>query len=151
MISICTDMIKKYKKQLHDNDYDEANDSNSLNPLEKVSEKIRPTLNKRIIKDDEVYGLLLDIPLGRVSTYGDIAKILGNPSASRVIGNILGKNPYPVKVPCHRVVLSNGKLGGYIHGVEKKRELLKEEGISFKNDMTICNFEKVRFYPNYKR
>src|ERR687892_1908577 len=80
---------------------------------------------------DEVYKMLLKIPAGKVSTYGDIAKALGHPKAARLIGRILHENPNPVVIPCHRVVHSNGKIGGYAHGSEKKRRLLEEEGIKF--------------------
>jgi methylated-DNA-[protein]-cysteine S-methyltransferase len=99
------------------------------------------------IKDTDVYNLLLNIPTGKVSTYGDLAKALGNPSASRMIGRILGNNPNPVKVPCHRVIKSDGKLGGYRYGIDKKKELLEKEGISFVNETTVNNFENIRFYP----
>ncbi len=103
--------------------------------------------HKKTIKNDDVYNLLLKIPAGKVSTYGDLAKTLGNPSASRMIGRILGKNPNPVKIPCHRIVMSDGKIGGYISGIDKKRELLEKEGISFINETTIGNFKNVRFCP----
>ncbi len=100
----------------------------------------------KVIKHEDVYDLLQGIPAGKVSTYGDLAKALGNPSASRMIGRILGKNPSPVQVPCHRVVMSNGKLGGYMHGIEIKKELLKNEGITF-IETTVCNFKNIRVYP----
>jgi O-6-methylguanine DNA methyltransferase len=98
------------------------------------------------IKDRDVYHLLLKIPAGKVSTYGDLAKSLGSPLASRTIGRILGKNPNPIKVPCHRIVMSDGKLGGYTYGNDRKRELLEREGISFANG-TVKDFNKVRIYP----
>ncbi len=79
------------------------------------------------IKDNDVYDLLLKIPLGKISTYGDLAKALGHPSASRVIGRILGNNPNPIKVPCHRIVKSDGKLGGYRYGTEIKKTCLKKK------------------------
>lgn len=103
-------------------------------------------VTKSMIKDNDVYELLLKIPAGKLSTYGDLAKALGKPSASRVIGRILGKNPNPIVVPCHRVVMSDGKLGGYAYGSTRKRELLEKEGISF-TDKTISDFKKVRVYP----
>ena len=103
-----------------------------------------PTQN--MIKDSDVYDLLLKIPAGKVSTYGDLAKALGNPSASREVGRILGRNPNPITVPCHRVVLSDGNVGGYANGSDKKRELLKEEGIAFTGEI-ISDFKKVRVYP----
>lgn len=96
---------------------------------------------------EDVYNMLLTIPKGKVSTYGDLAKALGNPTASRYIGRILGKNPNPIKVPCHRVVMSNGKIGGYALGIEKKRELLQNEGIIFADKNMVNEFNNVRFYP----
>ena len=99
-----------------------------------------------MIKDNDVYELLLKIPAGKLSTYGDLAKALGKPSASRAIGRILGKNPNPIVVPCHRVVMSDGKLGGYAYGSTRKRELLEKEGISF-TDKIISDFKEVRVYP----
>jgi methylated-DNA-[protein]-cysteine S-methyltransferase len=101
----------------------------------------------KAIKDQDVYDLLLKIPAGNVSTYGDLAKALDRPTASRLIGRILGRNPNPVQVPCHRIVMSDGKLGGYLYGIARKKELLEKEGISFKNDTTIYNFKNIRFYP----
>src|SRR5919198_2195369 len=103
-------------------------------------------LTQNMIKDSDVYDLLLKIPAGKVSTYGDLAKALGNPSASREIGRILGRNPNPITVPCHRVVMSDGKVGGYAHGSDKKIKLLEEEGISFIGKI-INDFKKVRVYP----
>lgn len=103
-------------------------------------------LGQNTIKDSDVYELLLKIPAGKVSTYGDLAKALGNPLASREIGRILGKNPNPVKVPCHRVVKSSGKVGGYFYGSDRKKELLEKEGISFNNEI-VNDFKKVRVYP----
>jgi methylated-DNA-[protein]-cysteine S-methyltransferase len=103
-------------------------------------------LSKNTIKDCDVYDLLLKIPAGTVSTYGDLAKALGNPLASREIGRILGKNPNPIKVPCHRVVMSDGRVGGYRYGSDRKRELLEKEGVSFSNGI-ISDFTKVRVYP----
>lgn len=101
---------------------------------------------QNMIKDSDVYDLLLKIPAGKVSTYGDLAKALGNPSASREVGRILGRNPNPITVPCHRVVMSDGKVGGYAHGSDKKIKLLEEEGISFTGKI-IGDFKKVRVYP----
>lgn len=106
----------------------------------------RQCLSQHSIKDSDVYNLLLRIPAGKVSTYGDLAKSLGNPLASRTIGTILGKNPNPIEVPCHRIVMSNGKLGGYSYGNDRKKELLEREGISFANGI-VKDFNKVRIYP----
>ena len=106
----------------------------------------RQYLSQHSIKDSDVYDLLLKIPAGTVSTYGDLAKSLGNPLASRAIGRILSKNPNPIKVPCHRIVMSNGKLGGYAYGNDRKKELLEREGISFANGI-VKDFNNVRIYP----
>jgi len=103
-------------------------------------------LTKKINSED-VYNMLLTIPKGKVSTYGDLAKALGNPAASRHIGRILGKNPNPFKVPCHRVVMSNGKIGGYAFGTQKKKQLLQNEGLIFSDEYRVNEFSKVRFYP----
>jgi methylated-DNA-[protein]-cysteine S-methyltransferase len=96
------------------------------------------------IKDQEVYELLLAIPPGKVSTYGDIANALGHPHAARLIGNILKRNPNPIQVPCHRIVKSNGMLGGYMYGISMKKQLLKEEGIKFQDDDYLRDFDKRR-------
>ena len=102
----------------------------------------------RKIKDEDVYDLLRKIPPGKVSTYGDLAKAIGNPSASRVIGSILAKNPNPVIVPCHRVVMSDGKLGGYAYGTARKKELLEKEGVFLINGI-IKDFSNVRVHPRF--
>jgi methylated-DNA-[protein]-cysteine S-methyltransferase len=67
------------------------------------------------------------IPRGKTATYKEIAKIAGSPRAYRAVGNILNKNRDP-KIPCHRVIRSDGKTGGYNRGPEKKLTLLKKEG-----------------------
>jgi len=69
------------------------------------------------------------VPRGWVSTYGRIAKSLGRPQAARAVGNGLARNPFPVIIPCHRTVRSDGRLGGYRGGLEMKRALLKMEGV----------------------
>ena len=99
-------------------------------------------IRKKIMNGD-VYELLKKIPAGKVTTYGDLAKALGNPSASRIVGKILGQNPNPIQVPCHRVVMSNGILGGYAYGSAKKRGLLEKEGLSFTNGI-VSEFKKVK-------
>ena len=71
------------------------------------------------------------IPRGRVSTYGLIAAHLGDKHAARAVGNALATNPFPLIVPCHRAVLSDGRLGGFQGGPAMKRALLEREGIAF--------------------
>lgn len=69
------------------------------------------------------------IPFGEVSTYREVARKAGNPAASRAAGNALGSNPIPVVVPCHRVLRTNGTLGGYGGGLDVKELLLRLEGV----------------------
>ena len=78
-----------------------------------------------------VWAYLRKIPRGSVKTYSQVAKGLGKPFAVRAVANAIGKNPYPPKIPCHRVIRSDGLLGGYSGkgGVKTKRFLLKKEGI----------------------
>lgn len=76
-----------------------------------------------------VYRVVSAIPKGAVMTYAQVAKKIGSPGAVRAVGNALNKNPYPKSiVPCHRVVRSDGTVGGYAHGTAKKKRLLRSEG-----------------------
>jgi methylated-DNA-[protein]-cysteine S-methyltransferase len=113
----------------------------------KQEKNISKRLSTKTIKSEDVYNMLLTIPKGKVSTYGDLAKALGNPAASRHIGRILNKNQNPIKVPCHRVVMSNGNIGGYAFGTQKKKELLQKEGVIFTGEYRLNEFSKVRYYP----
>ncbi|HKX97161.1 MAG TPA: MGMT family protein [Candidatus Nitrosocosmicus sp.] len=113
----------------------------------KQEKNISKRLSTKTIKSEDVYNMLLTIPKGKVSTYGDLAKALGNPAASRHIGRILNKNQNPIKVPCHRVVMSNGNIGGYAFGTQKKKELLQKEGVIFTDEYRLNEFSKVRYYP----
>ena len=75
-----------------------------------------------------IYDIVRKIPRGRVLTYKQVAKLSGSPKAYRAVGNILNKN-YDLSIPCHRVVRSDGKTGGYNRGAEKKKEILSREGL----------------------
>ncbi len=74
----------------------------------------------------KVWNYLKKIPKGEVITYLDVAKAIGKPKAFRAVANAIGKNPFPVKIPCHRVIRSDGSLGGYSGngGIKEKRRLL---------------------------
>ena len=79
----------------------------------------------------KVWRYLEKIPVGSIKTYSQVAKGIGKPLAVRAVANAIAKNPYPPKIPCHRVIRSNGSLGGYSGkgGLKTKRKLLKKEGI----------------------
>ena len=87
--------------------------------------------------------VLKKIPKGKVTTYKDLANSIGS-KAYRAVGRALGKNPQAPKLPCHRVVNSDGKIGGYAFGTNKKIQLLKKEGINIKNKK-IVNLKEVLF------
>jgi len=147
-------MSKKPKTHLNYLNYN-SKKLNSIEDAEKglvlsssnIPSKSEEIVTKSVLKNEDVYDLLRKIPAGKVTTYGDLAKALGNPSASRIVGRILGQNPNPIKVPWHRVVMSDGKLGGYAYGTAKKRELLEKEGLYFTNGI-ISDFKNVRVYPS---
>lgn len=78
-----------------------------------------------------VWKALQGIPAGSVWTYGQLAQHLGHPRAARAVGSACGANPVPFLVPCHRVVASNGGLGGFGLGLSVKRTLLEREGVRY--------------------
>ena len=82
---------------------------------------------------ESVWQTLTKIPKGRVTTYGAIAKAIGNPGAVRAVASAVGKNPNPPEVPCHRVIPGTGTLGKYSGpgGMATKKKLLAQEGVLF--------------------
>ena len=85
----------------------------------------------------KVWEEIKKIPKGSVKTYKEIGTILGKPNSSRAVANACAKNPFIIEIPCHRVIRSDGMLGGYSGkgGIKKKRELLIREGFNkFKYD-----------------
>ena len=119
-------IMDNYRDRKRDRDREYRNDDNTLNI------------------EEQVYMLVSSIPKGMVSTYKDVAVALGRPDISRLIGRILSRNPDPIVVPCHRVVMSDGSIGGYIYGRDVKEELLRREGVMVE-DGVIKDFEYVRF------
>ena len=99
--------------------------------LKKFSKKLTTTFQKR------VYKAVKRIPKGKVMTYKEVSQKAGQARAWRAVGNILNKNTNP-KIPCHRVIKSNGEIGGYRKGVKKKVSLLKSEGVVIKR---LCHFK----------
>ena len=94
------------------------------------------------------YFLVRQIPSGRVSTYGAVAKALGNPGYARAVGKYMNKNPDADKMPCFKIVGSDGGLGGFGLGLDDKIRRLKEDGIQVKNGK-IVDFERV-FFNDFK-
>jgi len=94
--------------------------------------------------DKKIYKKLLLVPSGKITTYGELSRAIGLKNGQRVIGRVMKNNPFPVIVPCHRVVKSNREIGGYAFGVDIKRNMLAKEGICIKNNR-IKNFEKSFF------
>ncbi|WP_311481805.1 methylated-DNA--[protein]-cysteine S-methyltransferase [uncultured Anaerococcus sp.] len=78
-----------------------------------------------------VWQALLKIPYGETSSYKEIAKTIGRPKASQAVGTAVGKNPFLIIIPCHRVIKSDGSLGGFAYGKEIKKALLEIEGLNF--------------------
>ena len=80
----------------------------------------------------KVWKYLTKIPRGSVKTYSQVAKGIGKPLAVRAVANAIGKNPYAPRIPCHRVIRSDGSLGGYSGkgGIKTKKLLLKKEGVT---------------------
>ena len=94
--------------------------------------------------EKKIYRKLLQVPSGKITTYKELARSVGLENGQRVIGQIMKKNPFPVIIPCHRVVKSNGEIGGYAYGISIKKSMLVKEGISIKNNK-IKNFLKTFF------
>ena len=79
----------------------------------------------------KVWNYLKKIPKGKTKTYLQVAKAIGKPKAHRAVANAVGKNPYPPKIPCHRVIRSDGSLGGYSGkgGIKTNLKLLRSEKV----------------------
>ena len=119
--------------------------SGSSLPITSLGDKIQRFLKGEIVRFD--LGLLdftrcsdiqkrvllveYDIPKGWISTYKRIANKSGIPNGARAVGNSLARNPFPIIIPCHRAIKTNGELGGFQGGFDMKRTLLEMEGITF--------------------
>jgi len=88
-------------------------------------------MRKTTLFQRKVWLYLKKIPRGKVKTYSEVAKAIGKPLAVRAVANAIAKNPYSPRIPCHRVIRSDGSLGGYSGkgGVKTKKFLLKKEGV----------------------
>ena len=88
-----------------------------------------------------VWNEIKRIPRGQTITYKELAAKIGRPKAYRAVANACAKNPQLIIIPCHRVIRSDGKLGGYMgeKGIERKKKLLKKEGVKFRNNIVIMD------------
>jgi len=91
-----------------------------------------PPFHKKVLLEN------YSIPRGKVGFYGSIAKQLNNPKAARAVGTAMADNPFPIVIPCHRVIRSDGSLGGYGGGLEMKRRLLEMEGVEFRDENHVA-------------
>ncbi len=104
--------------------------------------------NQKLISfKTNVYKICCSIPIGKVATYGQLAKLAGKPKAARAVGVFMKNNPRAPLTPCHRVVASNGKLTGYSGkgGISQKKKMLLKEGVFFKNnraDLSLSLWKK---------
>lgn len=92
-----------------------------MNTIKKIAKKVPPFTQR-------VYDVVAKIPRGSIMTYREVARRAGRPNAYRAVGNIMHRNPDTKRVPCHRVVRSDGTPGGYASGTRKKIALLRREG-----------------------
>jgi len=106
-----------------------------INVMKKISEKL--------------LAYLRNVPKGKVTTYQRLAQIFK--THPRAVGSILKSNPTPIEIPCHRVVCSDGKIGGYKLGVQKKIELLKKEGVKIKGRKIALEIYKWKAVAKGKR
>lgn len=87
--------------------------------------------------DKDCYLALLSVKKGEVISYKALARKIGKPNAARAVGNAMNRNPFAPKVPCHRVIKSDGRVGGFAFGGDKKRLLLEQEGIVILNGRVV--------------
>ena len=127
------DFLKRFKKRFPGEMVkDDRKNRNVVNQLKKY---LRGNLKRFDCKLDfngtpfqkRVWSALARIPYGQTCSYKEIAQTIGHPKAFRAVGNANGQNSIPLIIPCHRVIASNGGLGGYGHGIGVKRRLLELE------------------------
>ena len=87
--------------------------------------------------DKKIYIKLLQVPEGMVTSYLELANAVGLKNGQRVIGKIMNQNQYPVIIPCHRVVKSDGNVGGYAYGENVKTNMLSKEGLEIKDGKIV--------------
>ncbi len=113
--------LERLRRELHD--YHEGT-------LKKFTIPVAPEGTKF---QKEVWQNLCGIPYGKSMSYGDLAAQIGKPKAARAVGQAAGSNPVPILIPCHRLLASNGTIGGFAYGLDEKRRLLRHEGIDYQD------------------
>ncbi|MFH1072799.1 MAG: MGMT family protein [Nanoarchaeota archaeon] len=101
------------------------------------------TAHNKTSFNERCYALLRKVPKGKVTTYKDLAHALGT-RAYRAVGQAMHTNPYAPEVPCHRVVKSDGTVGGFASGTKEKIRMLEKEGIRIRNN-SIEDFDKILY------
>ncbi|MXX21105.1 MAG: MGMT family protein [Cenarchaeum sp. SB0665_bin_23] len=97
---------------------------------------------------ERVYKKLMEVPPGMVVSYGELARAAGIINGSRVVGRIMSQNPYPGIVPCHRVIMSDGRLGGYGYGgTHVKADMLQKEGVPIRENR-IQDKTRMYYFPD---
>lgn len=134
--------------QIRNNDSEVQTALATINKLflgEKNNNQLKIDLNHATKFQRTVYSLLREIPRGKVSTYSIIAKAVGHEGAYRAVGNVMASNPFPLLIPCHRIINSNLRIGKYsIPGLDEmescklKLEVLQNEDVKFKENKVVC-------------
>ena len=148
------DVLNEIIKSIPQNWRIRSNDSGaetalmSINKLfhgEKNNNQLKIDLNQATKFQRKVYSILRGIPKGKVSTYSIIAKAVGHRGACRAVGNVMASNPFPLLIPCHRIINSNLGIGNYsIPGLNKiessklKLQVLQNEGVKIKENKVAC-------------
>jgi methylated-DNA-[protein]-cysteine S-methyltransferase len=130
----------------------------SINKLfhgEKNNNQLKIDLTQATKFQRTTYSLLREIPKGKVSTYSIIAKAVGHQGAYRAVGNVMASNPFPLLIPCHRIINSNLRIGNYsipglneIESSKLKLQVLQNEGVKFKENKIV--YEHI-YFPKNKR
>jgi methylated-DNA-[protein]-cysteine S-methyltransferase len=102
-------------------------------------EPLDPTIGTEFQR--RVWRLTRDIPRGQTRTYGQLARVVGSPGAARAVGQTMARNPWPILVPCHRVLGSDGSLTGFGAGLDMKRKMLQMEGVPLAEQPLLNGFQ----------
>ena len=158
------DVLNEIIKRVSQNWRIRSNDSEAQIALVSINKLFHGEKNNNQLKIDfkqatkfqrKVYSLLREIPKGKVSTYSIIAKAVGHRGACRAVGNVMASNPFPLLIPCHRIINSNLRMGNYsipgLNEIESSRlklQVLQNEGVKIKENKVV--YEHV-YFPKNKR